>query len=496
MKTSASVFLGFLAAVAVTFSASCAVKIPEAYEPSSFYKAAVEKDAGGPVSVEAVPAPWVDELRQARAEWEKAASEPSAVSVFHQTPPRLLKALSPAFSDGRQAQKALSGEFSLETLETLALGRNPTVRAADSSLAASLNAYGQLSELMDQLSQYSVFAGDLGAGMAAGFPYPEVVALQGQMAGREAAEAFFEREMARRTALTTARRLYWEIWYNQGALRIADETLRLVSGLPDTLARRYETGEADLKDVTEALVQKQKIEEERLTLKREGEALRASLAALLELPSGAVLGHPGKSGPSSAFPRPESLILLALSRRQEIKKLEAAVARAELSILMMEAESGFGRPFNLSLPSKRIARQGEDAAMNGATGSVAPRLSGPAYAYLQETRARLTALRAELSGAIAETPALVRIAWTRADKAKREAALYGERVETLARLNFSSALKDYETGGLNLSDLTEIALARLEAGTAALSARRDLGLALAELYEAVGTDEFPASKPR
>lgn len=473
------------------FSSSCAGKILPAYEPSSFYTVSVEGKETRPASAQAAPAPWAEELRLDRAAWERAVSEPSVFSVFSQTPPRLLKALAPAFSDERAAVKILFGKFSEESLETLALGRNPAVLAADFNLTASLNAYGQLSELMDQLAQYSVFAADTGAGMAAGFPFPDVVSLQGQMVGREAAEAFFEREIARRDALTTARRLYWELWYNGFAARIADETLRLISGLPDAVARRYETGDAVLADVTGALVRKQKLQEERLTLRREEDVLRAKISALLDLPSGSITGHPGKSGPSPVFPRPESLIATALLRRQEINKLQAAVSRTELAILMMETESGFGRPFNLSLPSKRIARQGEEAAaMNGATGSAAPRLSGPTYAYLLETRARLAALKAELSGVIAQTPALVREAWTRADKAKREAALYSERVETLARLDFSSALKDYETGGLTLSDLTELALARLEARTAALSAQRDLGLALAEMAAAVGTDDF------
>ena len=493
MRPRATVILAALLAIlAGGMASSCAARrdAPPAYEPPALYTQALEEAGAGKVSAAKQPTPAAG-LAEAREAWERALAEPSPYSVFFLPAPRLLAALAPAAGDAALARKALADGFTLETLEMLAYLRNPAVRAAESRFRSTLAAYGQVEELSDLLSQASAFTGGMGIESAALFPYPAVMALQGSLVTLEAGASREDLEIARRDAVSRARRIFWELVYNGKARDILGETLRLLSALPGAAAGRYETGAAPLSGLTDAVVRREKAREDLTSLEREAGALEARLAALLDLPPGGGHVSPAQTLPSADFPGPETLARAALSRRQEIRKARIEVERVRTVILMMEAGASFGRSFDAALSPARVARTGD--ARGEPALPQAPGLAAPPYAYLEETRGVLQSRKAELAAVSADTPGLVRDAWTRADRARREARLYRGAVERLARLDFEAAKKSFETGQMSLGELVDLAIKRLDAKMSALAAERDLGLSLADLSEAVGAADLSSA---
>ena len=90
-----------------------------------------------------------EQLEKAKALWQEALNSPRRETSFFTPPPGLQKALEPAATDGKAALEALSHPYSLETLETLALIRNPRIQGAKDDVRAALDTYTQVMALDD-----------------------------------------------------------------------------------------------------------------------------------------------------------------------------------------------------------------------------------------------------------------------------------------------------------------------------------------------------------
>ena len=107
-------------------------------------------------------------------------------------------------------------------------------------------------------------------------------------------------------------------------------------------------------------------------------------------------------------------------------------------------------------------------------------------AYLRETRQKLAALREELKKTEDETIFKVREAWFRLDRAKRQEALYAQRVVNLSQAALEVSTRAYETGNIAFADVIESYIGWLNARLSLERERSNLGIARSELEEAVG----------
>ena len=107
-------------------------------------------------------------------------------------------------------------------------------------------------------------------------------------------------------------------------------------------------------------------------------------------------------------------------------------------------------------------------------------------AYLNEARQNLLGLRAQLSAAEADTRRLVHEAWFRFDKAGRDEAVSRDKVVPLAVTDLDTIAAGYSAGKLFFADLVEATSRWFEARQTWERQRADLGIARAELEEAVG----------
>lgn len=481
----------------------------ETYEPTPLYQ-----DYSRPALAKPIPpAPvnqdfekQVQKLQETKKKWEDTLKTPERENGFYQPDPSRLRGLQPAAKEPSRAQEALAGKFTLEDLEILALLRNPGVKAAERNLRASVEAYSQVSNLDEVLRQYSAFTRDLMAGIGPmtgegesielKFPFPGVLALKGEVATQEV-NASREREvMARRMAITQARQAYWNLLYTIRAREITADMLNLLKHLESVAKTRYETGSTSFQDVIKVSIEREKMEEELKTVGEQQRNWKVKILEVLDLPPGTPVGSPAARTPRSEVPPLDGLYSIALEKRQELREMRAMIGKMERMIEMAETmiyplyTPGFSLFSNETIAQTGTMRMKEPFPQKttASTGAGLPR--NPWYgtndAYLRETRQKLAALREELKKTEDETIFKVRDAWFRLDRAKREEALYAERVVNLSQASLEVSTRAYGTGNVAFADVIMSYTGWLNDNMALAMKRSEMGMSQADLEEVLG----------
>jgi outer membrane protein TolC len=448
-------------------------------------------------------------LRDLKAGWEKALASPAAEESFLVPEPERLARLKSAATDAAAAEKALSDGFSLEELETLALLRNPGVASKERGLLAVLEGYTQFENLDTILRRYAAFTSSLMTGIGpmdspdamirARFPFPGVLALKGQIVTQDAKAARESLEAARRNAVTSVRKAYRALRYVAEARASTGSTLDLLDNLKGAASARYSAGETSFQDVLKIGIAREKMKEDFRTLGEEQKNTEAMIREALALPPSVRIGIPAADNLAAVVPAIESLQPLSLEKRQELRAMRAEIGKMERMLAMQETMIHPGLSLNLSQYDRDEASRIRAGGMEGAkadfptttAASVGEGLpKTPAYgtqaAYLRELRQRIEGVKADLRTEEAATLLGVRTAWFALDKAKREEALYGERVVTLSRSALETSTRGYSAGKVAFADVIESYRGWLEANLSLARSRADAGAAFAELENAVG----------
>jgi outer membrane protein TolC len=461
-----------------------------------------------------------ERLEEIRKGWEKALSSPPVETSFFTPDPDRLKMISHAFQDDVAAGNILSDGFSLEDLEILVSGRNAMIKNSKKAFLATLESYSQASALDDIIRSYSAFNAGIMTGVGdiedmesiyRKFPFPGILSLKGDIVHEEVSLALMDLEIIKRSIITDTRKNYQELIYNAAAKEIARRTLTLLEDLESSVTRQYETGRAQIPELTRIKIQKEKMNVELLTISEQGLNIEKRLKSLLLLPSSVKIGTP--AGPDADKPvfLPDDLdmdylIEAALRHRQELKKTRIMIRRMELMIEMAETEIYPGVTPNLALTENQAVTNAGTMKMeepfpvivSASMGAGLPKMpwAGLSEAYLRETRQRLLALKEELNAKEAETEADIREAWFGVDRAEREAKLYGNEIQSLSLLNYNVSSKAYETGAISFSETMDAVLLMFETGLITQRKKADFFISLADLYGTIGISEAGLLKER
>ncbi|OGQ93858.1 MAG: hypothetical protein A2464_11990 [Deltaproteobacteria bacterium RIFOXYC2_FULL_48_10] len=496
----------------------------EAYKPPALYQATKDmQEPRTPLDTSLEDKAFLtqkEKLEAIQKDWEKTLAAPPKETSFFTPDPDRQKVIANAFTDDGAAANLLSGGFSLEDVEILVSGRNATIKNAEKAFLATLETYSQASILDDIIRSYSAFNAGIMTGVGnmedmesiyRKFPFPGILALKGDIVHEEVKIALTDLEITRRTIVTEARKNYQELVYNAAAKEIARQSLSLMEELESSVTRKYETGQAQIPELTKVKIQKEKMKVELLTISEEGLNIEKRLKSLLLLPGSAKIGTPSRRDTDKSISQPADLVLddligIALKHNQELKKIRIMITRMELMIEMAETEIYPGVTPNLALTENRAVTGTGTMKMeepfsitsSASMGSGLPRMpwTGLSEAYLRETRQRLLALKEELKAKEAETAADVREAWFSVDRARREAAVYSKEIESLSRLNYAVSSKAYETGAIAFSDTMEAVLLMFETRLMAERKKADFFNALADLYKTIGVSNERLSKEK
>lgn len=444
-------------------------------------------------------------INEAKALWKEALKAPRRNETFFHPPSQLLKSLKPAVTDAAVAAAALDPRFSLETLETLAFLQNPGIKAGEDRIRAAITSYGQVMALDDILRKYTAFTEGLMTEvgppkgkepMKTRFPFPGVLSLKGEIVGQEIKAVMEGLEIAKREAITEARKAYWNLLFVHKAERITVETLGLYRHLEQVATIRYETGGTSYQDVIKVRIQRELLEEELNTLIEKRQNWESKILEILNLPPETRIGLPENREPVRTVPPLNDLYKLAYERRQELRRMRAKVGKMERLIEM--AETMILPPYTLNLSlyeDEAINQVGSVATEDGfpvstqaSTGFGLPIMPwyGIEDAYLRQTRQELNALRRELEKEEAGTFTLVRNAWFRLDLAKREESLYRASILELTRTALDVSNQEYEAGKVTFADVISSYRLWLDTSLAAERELSALGIARAQLENEVG----------
>ncbi|MBI5445244.1 MAG: TolC family protein [Deltaproteobacteria bacterium] len=489
----------------------------DAYEPPAFYRSAltppVHESRPGEASADDFEAQRA-KLQAARAAWQRALEEtPRERPAFFTPEPARLERLRAAAETPEATARALSAGFALEDLEVLALLRNRAVQTKEREFRAALEAYAQVENLDTILRRYSTFtAGLMGAvggredpgAIAARFPFPGVLALKGEVAEQEVKAAWEELEIARRRAVTGARRAYWELLYTHDARESMTRMLDLMENLRSATTSRYEAGQTSYQDLIRVGIEQEKTREELVTMGRMQGNMESEIRELVALAPDFAIGLPARHHGAGGVPALDGLNRAALEKRQELRRMRAMVGKMERMIEMQETM--IYPPYSLGLSLRdpnEISRVGKAGGMGGEAGGGDPSFPtttsasmgeglpkmpwfGLEDAYLRETRQKLAAQRKELEMEELATVLGVRQAWFKLDKAVREGGLYEDRVRVLTESALEASNRGYSTGKVMFADVIEAYTGWLNVRLSTARARADAGIARAGLEEAVG----------
>ncbi len=445
-------------------------------------------------------------LEEMKAEWEKALKIEGGEAVFIVPDPELVESLKPAETDAVAAADAIKGAYSLKRLETLALLRNPGVKAAEDRLRGSLEAFTQVSALDEILREYTAFTEDLmpGVGPMKGkepmrlkFPFPGVMALKGEIVDQEVRAERESLEAARRDAVTGIRKAYWNLVYVIKAMRITSEMLDLLKQLDAVAQSRYEAGRTNYQDVIKVRINRETLQEDLNTLSEKRLNLDSKIREILNLPPGVKLGTPEMRILSGKIPVLENLYGIAQQRRQELRHLRDRIGKMELMIEM--AETMILPPYTLNFSlyeDEAVTQVGSFAGKSpfpikteASRGAGLPKMPwyGTEDAYIRETWQKLYALKEDLAKAEAATHTMVRDAWFELDLAQREIALYYDDVVQLSRSALDVSTRGYVAGNVAFADVIDSYTTWLKAKLTLERKRSDFGIAWTNLEQVVGT---------
>ena len=115
-------------------------------------------------------------------------------------------------------------------------------------------------------------------------------------------------------------------------------------------------------------------------------------------------------------------------------------------------------------------------------------------AYLRQTQQELNALKKDLEKEEAVTMMQVRNAWFRLDLAKREESLYRNSILKLTKAALDVSTQGYEAGKVPFADVISSYTSWLDTRLAAEREMSAMGIARAQLENAVGAPLQPARK--
>jgi hypothetical protein len=472
----------------------------DAYVPPALFQP--PQASGPPVSSESgafeVETATIERMRD---RWEKAVDATATAAGEADIPPAIVEAA----ADDARTFDLLRPRFSLQVVEALILLRSPSVKGATDRLRAALEGFDQVSQLDEILRQYSAFTEAVmpGVGPMQGmdnikmkFPFPGVTALKGQVAEKNVEAQKQALDMVRRDTVAQGRKSYWNLLFTHRAHRITRDTLDHLNQLESVATTRYAAGKTSYQDVVKIRIGREKLKEQVATLKAQRVNLETELLALMDLEPGNSMGWPDTPTPNQSLPRLDALYPLALEKRQELNRMRAMVGKMERMVEMAETMIQPAFTGNYSLYTDEAVLQVGSAGMkptfdttvSTARGKGLPRNAwfGTRDTYLRETRRKLDALRADLTDAEARTRLMVRQGWFDLDRARRERALYKNRLLDLSQTSLDVSTRGYESGSVSFADVINSYTGWLDVNLISQRRNSDVGIARAELERRVG----------
>ena len=293
-------------------------------------------------------------------------------------------------------------------------------------------------------------------------PYPGKLRQSRQVASFEAERAEKEFEKIRLEVRAAVKAAYAELYRIDRTRAILGETRSALVSLAEVARRRYEVGEGIQESVLKAQTEILRLEVEQARVEQDRRAAEARLNALIGRSADAAIG-PVTILPEATPPDGDGLSEAAIAVSPEVGGFQAAVRREEAALGLARLDLKPDFVWSASYQN----RDGLDPMVMGMFGLRLPiyRQRKQSQAVLQK-ESELLAAQNDLAEVRLQVGSSVRETLSRAERADRLLALFGQGVIPQANSTLESAQSSYRVGRIGildvLNDLTVLLQARTE----------------------------------
>ncbi len=314
-----------------------------------YYYTEVEKKSANTESEPTVePDPFLGEIEAKVLKYQKQwqaqlESETPVPNLFYDLSTDTMKAHRHLAASPEKARERLAEPITLELLVALGYEWNPGLKSAHEKIRAILAQYPQAAYLENVLRQYNAFTKQLDTKvgpmrhkemMAMAFPFPNTLALKGQVITEDVLIAEKEFEIAFRDLVTEIKLAYYDYLYVITAIRINEENQKLLQQMIAIAQTKFRVGQGKYSNVIMAQVELSKLANVIITLDQQRETIMARINTLLNSSADLRLGDPVPVEADGVTPALAELYELATENRQEIQKQKLAISKMALVVEM------------------------------------------------------------------------------------------------------------------------------------------------------------------
>ena len=270
-------------------------------------------------------------------------SETPMPNLFYNLSTDTMKAYRQLAVSPKVARTRLAEPIGLELLVALGYEWSPGLKSAREKIRAVLEQYPQAVYLENVLRQYNAFTKQLDTKvgpmrhkemMAMEFPFPDTLALKGQIITEDVLIAQKEFEIALRDLVTEIKLAYYDYLFVVEATRINEENQKLLQQMIAIAQTKFRVGQGKYSNVIMAQVELSKLANVIITLEQQRETIIARLNTLLNTSADLPLGIPVPVEEERVVSTLAELYELAVQERQEIQKQKLAISKMGLAVEM------------------------------------------------------------------------------------------------------------------------------------------------------------------
>ena len=450
-------------------------------------------------------APGVAKMKTLKKSYEREISDPNSRFIELGVDEEILKRLSGISSNQDALIKHMEQKIRLNEIRVIAVLRNPAIQAAQKKVIAEIQSFDQVMNLDNTLEQYASFTKGINnkVGPLKGkdsirmmYPFPGVSALKGRIVQSQVATLMEKMQIINKQVLRDVENAYWDFVFVVKSTKITRETIDAFDRLGGVATSLYKSGKTSFQDVIKINIKIEELKEDLVTLKAKKKNIEIRILELLNLPANIRLGEAIVAPQPPKIAQPEALFPIAREHRQELKAIRFQISKlesmVEMSESMIEAPLTLGFSFSendivnttgTDAPKEAFATKTMAAMKNN---SPAKPLYGLDEPWLAQTRQNLSSLRQTLLTQENATTRMVRNAWFKTDKNRREFSLYQNRILPLAKSALDVSTREYEAGSIPFSQAIDSYTYWLKVKLTIAKKQADLGTSFAELENIVG----------
>ena len=474
----------------------------------AYYYTEVEKKGSNTESDPIMePDPFLSEIEAKVLKYQKQwqaqlESETPMPNLFYDLSTDTMKAHRQLAASPEAARVRLAEPIALELLVALGYEWSPGLKSAREKIRAILEQYPQAVYLENVLRQYNAFTKQLDTKvgptrhkemMAMAFPFPDTLALKGQVITEDVLIAQKEFEIVLRDLVTAIKLAYYDYLFVVEATRINEENQKLLQQMIAIAQTKFRVGQGKYSNVIMAQVELSKLANVIITLEHQRETIIARLNTLLNASADLPLGIPVPLEEERVIPTLAELYALAVQKRQEIQKQKLMISKmglvVEMAKQMTSPDPTLGASYfeNRSMPDLKHTQKMPMTFMTQRTlNPTNTAWFGHRNSYIREVNVKIEAMEHGIEELESQLRFIVKKHHFGMETANRSIRLYRQTLLPQAQQALDAANTAYQAAQIDFLSFLDAQRTLLNLRIEEQRALRDYHQHLTQLEQAVG----------